>query len=203
MTADRRKRVAVWATLWVAFAGVVAAVTAHECAGGWCGGALDVAAFAGAAAVLIFACAVGGVVGLVYAWVFARAIATSVARAFTDKGSRGDYWVAAFVCSVVGAAGALLAWWSLDGPIGWVELSAAAVAGAVVMLYVWAIGASMVSVFKGYRQRRRLAERACRRVHLGNGRGNGGVGVVVHDPSVIGPARSGRASFTTARPIRY
>ena len=128
----------------VAVAGVV--VAARECAdcsaAGW-------VTFAAVAALAIAAGVWCAVIAGVYVWAFAVALASALGRAVTGKGSRGDYWTAAFVCTVLGSAGALLVWWSLDGPIGGAEMVTAAVVGAVVMLYVWAIASSMVSVFRG------------------------------------------------------
>ena len=84
----------------------------------------------------VFSCALGGAVGLVYA----RALASSLARAYTGTGSRGDHWTAAFVCSVVGGSAGLLALTSRDTPVGFVDfvdVVLATAAGAAVMLCVW------------------------------------------------------------------
>ena len=88
----------------------------------------------------VFSCALGNAVGLVYVWAFARALASSLARAYTGTGSRGDHWTAAFVCSVVGGSAGLLALTSRDTPVGFVDfvdVVLATAAGAAVMLYVW------------------------------------------------------------------
>ena len=125
-----------------------------------------------------------------YVWAFAVALASAMGRAITGRGSRADYWTAAFVCSV-GAAGALLALIARDVPVGFVEVALATAAGAAVVLYVWAIGRWLDGErVQGHGVTRRLAQRDCRRNHPGHGhghgRGDGGVAVVVHDPSLIG-----------------
>ena len=139
-------RIAAWSAAWLAVAVAAVALAVRECAD--CSAAGTVA-FAAVAALVIAAGAWCTVVAGVYTWAFAVAFAASMGRAVTGKGSRGDYWTAAFVCTVLGSAGALLASWSLDSPIGLAEMGTAVVVGTLVMLYVWAIASSMVSVCKG------------------------------------------------------
>ena len=128
----------------VAVAAVV--LTIRECAECNVAGAV---AFAGGAALVIAAGAWCAAVAAVWVWAYTVALTASVWRAVKGAGSRGDYWTAAFVCSVLGAATAFLALISRDTPISAAELGVAAVVGAVVMLYLWSIASSMVSVCKG------------------------------------------------------
>lgn len=143
---SRRKRVAAWSAAWSAVAVAAVVLAVRECAECSATGAI---AFAGGAALVIAAGAWCAVVAAVWVWAYTVALTTSVWRALTGAGSRADYWTAAFVCSVLGAAAAFLVLISRDVAIGAAELGAAAVLGAVVMLYVWTMASSIVSVFKG------------------------------------------------------
>ena len=145
-TKPRRRaiRIAAWSVAWVAFALVVVMATVRECSTNGCGVA-DATAFAGLAALLVLVCAVLAVAVGAMAWAFASA----VVRVFKGRGSREDYYIAAFVFFSLAVAAALLASLSRDAPIGFADVGSAGIVGVVAVTVVWGLGGAVVRVFRG------------------------------------------------------